>query len=169
MSTVISGDTGCSQVMPGSIQQDDLANGVVGKGPVFSAYADASQSITSGVPVKVHLGTRPFDPTNCYDTVNDKFQPTIAGYYQINATLRIVGTTITAAYLAFYKNGVVQSRGMEITTAPVLQLHHSDLIYLNGTTDYVELYGRVDATSPSFSFSSIALTSRMSAFLARAA
>jgi hypothetical protein len=132
------------------ITQAKLAPGVAGTGPAFSAYAASSQTgLTSGVYTKVTLGTEDFDTDTCYDTTNSRFQPNVAGYYQINGTVYGSGTTVTSVGAKLYKNGsaiklgsVAASVGNSLATA-----HVSAVVYLNGTTDYLELYGSVSASS----------------------
>mgnify|MGYP003348389678 CR=1 FL=1 len=56
--------------------------------PAFSAVPNQNQSVTSGSEVKVSLQTKLFDTANAFDnTTNYRFQPTVAGYYQINAQI----------------------------------------------------------------------------------
>lgn len=128
-------------------------NGVAA--PAFHVYGNANQGVTTNVATKVQLNTKVYDTANAFDaTTNYRFTPTVAGYYQFSA---IVGcystaTTLVGAAALLYKNGsVVFSTGT--STSAVLNSYQpiSGLIYLNGTTDYVELWGSVTAsTGPLF-------------------
>jgi hypothetical protein len=150
---------------------------VSGNMPAFSAYASATQSVTTNVITKVAIDTENFDTSSNFDTTNYRFTPTVAGYYQVNATFRFGGTTstITVSQAFFYKNGSLYQRfagGNVNTTAysGANQFSGSALIYFNGTTDYIELWGQVAGTSPVFnSFADAATTSQFSACLVRAA
>ena len=143
-----------------------------GVAPAFSAYSNASQSITSGVVTKVSINTKIFDTNNNFDNAtNYRFTPTVAGYYQVNAVVRVAGTAITSAWAGIYKNGSLYARGNEFNqTIGTSQLVVSNLIYLNGSTDYIELYGIVSATSgQSFDYANTTATSFFSACLVRGA
>jgi hypothetical protein len=144
-----------------------------GTGPAFSAYLNTpDQSITSATWTKAALTTEVFDTNNNYDnTTNYRFTPTVAGYYQINGTLCLAGSSITNALVALYKNGSQYLRGYQVSltsgNANGLIGTVSTVMYMNGSTDYVELWGYITATSPNF-VSSLAYNS-FSGALIRAA
>ena len=71
--------------------------------PVFSARNSTNQSITPGTFTQVTLDTEDFDTNSNF--ASSTFTPTVAGYYEINCSIRFNGTTITSATLALYKNG----------------------------------------------------------------
>lgn len=150
----------------GTITQGMLGSGLAGTGPAFSAYQSSTQSNFT-TPTKVSLQTEEYDTANCFDsTTNYRFTPNIAGYYQFNASVQFNGSTQGGA-LFIYKNGssVKQSNYNPATvTDPGVNL--SALIYLNGTTDYVELYAS-SATSVNLKASSF--QTYFNGFLARAA
>jgi hypothetical protein len=156
-----------------SIPQAALAAGVAGTGPAFSAYANATQSITTTTFTKVAINTEEFDTNNNFDTTNNRFTPTVAGYYQVNGLVRCTGSAPSQIFSGIFKNGSAYARGTEIVgtslTISNLSCSISEIIYMNGTTDYVELYGFVTATSPTFNFSNSTATSRFSASMVRAA
>jgi len=108
-------------------------------GPAFSAYQSSSQTLTGGGATKIQCQTEEFDTNSNYDnTTNYRFTPTVAGYYQITGcwTAASVGANLS---IAIYKNGSDFKRGTDIqASAAVVQV--TALIYLNGSTDYVELY-----------------------------
>jgi hypothetical protein len=145
MPTVIDGDTGVSQVQNGVIVQPDLASGVAGTGPAFSAYrGTTTQAISGSTYTKIQFNVEEFDTNSNYDnTTNYRFTPTVAGYYQI--TLGIYSTTSSAAnfYAYIYKNGTIFKTLTNIPTGgggTSASIAGSALIYLNGSTDYVEGY-----------------------------
>jgi hypothetical protein len=139
-----------------------------GTGPAFSAYASSSQSVTSLTATKVTLDTEIFDTNNTF--ASSRFTPTVAGYYQINGTLRTgASSAITNAGVFIYKNGSSYARGAENSSGKSNnQLVVSSVVYLNGSGDYVELYGFVEGTSPSFNYNSADITSMFSGALVRA-
>jgi hypothetical protein len=114
-------------------------------GPAFAAYRNtSSQSITQNTWTKVELNAELFDTDNCYDpTTNYRFTPNKAGYYQVNARLNLTNDTATSVVqLTLRKNGsayaVLYRLSGQSNTA--VGVSGSTLIYLNGTTDYIELY-----------------------------
>lgn len=125
-------------------------------GPAFSAYLSGQQSISSATWTKLTAGLEEFDTANCYDnSTNYRFTPNVAGYYQVNGaiTLSASSGTKTDATIAIYKNGSVSKRGSYViaNTTSDVEMIVSAIIYLNGSTDYVELYGYLGgATSPKF-------------------
>jgi|688.fasta_scaffold27350_2 hypothetical protein len=123
---------------------------VSGNQPAFSAYLSANQSVTSNVATKVTMDTEEFDTNNNF--ASNRFTPTVAGYYQINGGVNFGGTGISYAFVAIYKNGSVYKYGNILgftQTAQSLAVVNS-IVYLNGSTDYVELYALDIATSPIF-------------------
>lgn len=140
-----------------------------GNGPAFSAYNTSSQSVTSNTPTKVTLQTEIFDTANCF--ANSTFTPTVAGYYQLNGVVRVTGTSLTGGIAEIYKNGSVYCYGeaFDGTTTSSAQVTVSEIIYLNGTTDYVELWGYVTATSPAFGYAASYINCRFNGALVRGA
>jgi hypothetical protein len=133
---------------------------VSGNMPAFSAYLSAAQNISASTLTKVAFNAENFDTANCFDsTTNYRFTPTVAGYYQINAMVNCVsGSANNLGYTKLYKNGSDYLTGgnavfyftsggtsqMELTTSVV--------VYMNGSTDYLEIYGyNSGVTSPQFS------------------
>jgi len=157
----------------GTITQAQIGNAVAGTGPAFSAYLGTSQSVTSEIHTKVQLTTEEFDIGSCFDnTTNYRFTPNVAGYYQFNAQIRFsLGSGSSTNYqVNIYKNGtnqLGQPQTQSLTTLGTSVV--SGLVYMNGTTDYVELYGYINGTSPGFNHNSVGYTTKFSGFLARAA
>lgn len=120
--------------------------------PAFDVYASASQSISSATWTKITLDTEDYDTFNCFDSTNNKFQPTVAGYYQLNGQIRFTNSgSLSQLVIGFYKNGSIHKLGQNLrdTVSPSpMHITISHLVYLNGTTDYIELYGYLAATSP---------------------
>jgi hypothetical protein len=143
-------------------------------GPAFSAYANATQSFTTGAQTKVAINAELFDTNSNFDsTTNYRFTPTVEGYYQVNGTARLAGASATQMVVSIYKNGALYTRGTDLvfstSSMATLNCTVSEVIYMNGTTDYLELYGSASATSPSLNFASAQITSRFSAALVRGA
>jgi len=117
---------------------------VLPKAVAFSAIKSSAQSMTSATWTKVTFETEEFDTAGFYNTSTSRFQPTIAGYYHITATLAFMSGVGNATLSRIYKNGSWFKNG---TYHYMTQSHLDDimgytsiLLYLNGT-DYIELYG----------------------------
>lgn len=138
--------------------------------PIFRANAAANQSITTSVATKVNFGTESIDTNNNFAT--SRFTPTVAGWYSLKAILRGTGTNVTSFAGYFYLNGAEYSRGflMNIPANSNPQMQSmSDEVYLNGTTDYIEVYAMIIGTTPSLDFAAATNSSIFSGALLRAA
>jgi len=134
----------------------NLSGGTV----AFSAYLPTTaQTIASSTYTKVALSAELFDTNSNFDsTTNYRFTPTVAGYYSISfgAYLQATGITATIALSMLYKNGSAYVRGTQITSPSygfnVLQSVGSCIVYMNGSTDYLELFAWITGTDPVISF-----------------
>lgn len=117
--------------------------GVPVNGPAFSAYSSNAQSINSGVTAKIQLNVEVFDTNSNFDpTTNYRFTPTVAGYYQINGQIALNGGSVGYARAVIFKNGSNYSEGSSVPNNTITGAEStvSTLVYMNGSTDYVELY-----------------------------
>jgi hypothetical protein len=115
-----------------------------GVGPAFSVTCSAAQSLAALTPTKINFDTEEFDTDNCYDTANKRFQPNVPGYYQINAAVRS-SVNNKGVTVPIYKNGSAYRRGAtsllaNTTSQSITSGNVSIVVYLNGTTDYIEIY-----------------------------
>lgn len=136
MSTTISGSDGVSQYQDGSITQADLGVGIASNGPAFSATQFPSQSISSAAWGKINFQVEEFDTANCYNPSLSRFTPNVPGYYMFIASVSIAVTACQMA-INIEKNGSYAKSGNNIINAGAVNV--SGLIYMNGTTDYVEI------------------------------
>lgn len=144
-SLVIYGDTsGAITLTPTAIagtntQTLPAATGTVmvsGNMPAFSAYLSTNQSFSATTWTKVQFNTEVFDTASAYDNAtNYRFTPQVAGYYQMNCASAINGSP-SSMYIGFYKNGSLNVRTYFGSSVASL----SSLFYLNGSTDYLEVY-----------------------------
>lgn len=122
------------------IQTNSLASGVAGTGPAFAAE-DGATTATANVTTKVVFDIEIFDTDSAWD--GSQFLPLVAGYYQINAVLSTSTTSAVGTMVVrIYKNGSLYSYsagyyGSGYQARPSV----SSVVYLNGSTDYVEIYG----------------------------
>jgi hypothetical protein len=133
------GSVGTTYLADASVTQVKLATNVAGNGPAFGAYAVATTSIPSSTFTKITYDTEEFDTNNNF--ASSRFTPTVAGYYQINGGF----TTLAGAGLmlsAIFKNGGAFKMGNQVLASSFgIQSCVNSIIYLNGSTDYVEIYG----------------------------
>ena len=114
--------------------------------PAFHAYLSSTQSGTNSSFVKLNANTEVYDTDNCYDnSTNYRFTPNVAGkyYFYLNCEIAVDAYAIFSCGLLFYKNNSQYSFQQNAINSNVLlstPQHHSQIIDMNGTTDYVEAY-----------------------------
>ena len=113
--------------------------------PSFHCGQSTTQTLSNSTFTKIT-----FDATETLDSDNafasSRFTPQTAGYYYIYGSLRLHGTTdFDNMNVSIYKNGSSDSDRVLDTQG---SHHHYEtkkvngIVYLNGSSDYVELYGR---------------------------
>ena len=130
----------------GTMTQAQIGSGVTTTGPAFSAYISSNQSISPNVWTKAQFNTEEFDTANCFNTSTYRFTPNVAGYYQINLEIYTSGSGSTQGNGMIYKNGAAAKgsfAGISNGQCSVIPA----LIYLNGSTDYIEAYGYIGTAS----------------------
>tara|TARA_R100001463_G_scaffold62107_2_gene115012 strand:- start:75 stop:578 length:504 start_codon:yes stop_codon:yes gene_type:complete len=117
--------------------------------PYFQAYRGSStQSISAGSWTKVQINTEIVDSANAYDnSTNYRFTPQTAGKYYIygqvtNSTSSDMDRTMAGIYL----NGSAVSQ-TNTFSSDSSSGHTATIVTLNGSSDYVELYGYFGVTS----------------------
>tara|TARA_R110000868_G_scaffold95726_1_gene263136 strand:- start:1883 stop:2434 length:552 start_codon:yes stop_codon:yes gene_type:complete len=114
--------------------------------PAFSAYQSVAQTgLTSTTVTKLTFTTEEFDTNNNF--ASSTFTPTVAGYYQVSGAFSIdTLSVLPTALVMFYKNGVGFKFGGVGAGSPsnYVGASASVLIYMNGTTDTLEMYAYVD-------------------------
>jgi len=143
---------------------------VSGNQPAFSATKSTNQTITSATWTKISFQTEEFDTASAYDNAtNYRFTPQVAGYYQVNCELDIFNLT-GLSIVALYKNGSEFKRGSGSASSgtefyPTL----SAIVYLNGSTDYIETYAYAVGVTPAVAGAGSAVYSYFQAVMVRAA
>lgn len=115
-------------------------------GPAFSAYTSSTvtQTIPSGISqTKVLFQVEEYDTNNNF--ASSRFTPTVAGYYQFNATVRLDGASGTGEnMIVLWKNGAEYKRGWNSSgvqfASSFWSMSVSTVAYANGTGDYFEIY-----------------------------
>jgi hypothetical protein len=108
-------------------------------GPAFSAYASSATSTANATYTKIVCDSEEFDTASYYDTGASRFTPNVAGYYLLTGAVYFGTAT---QLIAIFKNGTELKRGVQsgTTSTAIAVTTVSALVYLNGSTDYVELY-----------------------------
>lgn len=118
-------------------------------GPAFSAYPSGTFTVSASTFTVAPCNTEEFDTASVFNNTGStvgsnpaySFQPTVAGYYQINGCWSLgAATTFTRSLCAVYKNGSLFKQGLDNNGSLATGSNVSALVYLNGTTDYVGFY-----------------------------
>jgi len=122
----------------------------LGSGPAFSAYLSTNQSIGGG-NTKIAFDTEVFDTNSNFNTTNYRFTPTVAGYYQFNTSIVSPGNLPLGA-AQVWKNGgspaSCQIQGYQNgASTNAYSCSTAGIFYMNGSTDYVEVYLYVSASA----------------------
>ena len=113
---------------------------VSGNMPAFSAYQSSAQTLSSNTATKLTFTTEEFDTNNNF--ASSTFTPNVAGYYQISCGFE-VSTAACGMLLYVYKNGSNYKKLTNTNPIGTSGLNGSALVYCNGSSDYVEIYGLV--------------------------
>jgi hypothetical protein len=130
------------------LPQAGLGTNVAGNGPAFLAYPASNQVLSAATWTKVTLGNEIFDTNNNF--ASSRFTPTVAGYYQFNATVGVTSQTAGSGAqgaISLYRNGALYMQGVNLAITGINILTVSALIYFNGSSDYLELYCYLSGTS----------------------
>ncbi len=139
-----------------------------GTGPAFSAYRSTNQTPATNTWTKIQLNVEEFDTNSNFDsTTNYRFTPTVAGYYEVSALIDVGGTGVSFVLGGIYKNGSLAKYIGGQTTTTEAYINGGYLFSMNGSTDYLELYVYITATTPTVYAGSTAVS--FSGFLARSA
>ena len=117
--------------------------------PAFEAYSTANQDVSDNTYTKVQFPTEAFDTDSCYDnSTNYRFTPTVAGKYFVYASVQALTDTSQLQFtqVSIYKNGSMYNQRMiDFRANNGLQVSNniSAVINMNGSSDYLEIYGKV--------------------------
>lgn len=109
----------------------------------FSVIKSNTQTSTNvGFSGPILFNSVLFNIKSCYSTATGRFTPTIPGYYQINFS---VGSQSNSRRLnsSLFKNGVDLTHGSDVNNLEGYGISYgsvgSTLVYMNGTTDYLDV------------------------------
>ena len=112
-------------------------------GPAFRAHTNAQQTISANTFTKITFGSESFDTDGCF--ASNRFTPTKAGYYFFQWTLDLSGVSIRQMF--FYLNGSDCGNIYLNATTSHTDMTNTNFIYMNGTTDYMEVYAYCNAST----------------------
>ncbi len=113
--------------------------------PAFIAHRNGvnQTGVATNTWTKVNLPNEDYDNYNAFNTSTGRFQPTVAGNYLITAG--IACPSAGSCYASIFKNGVsLYQSGHSQSPAGQIFATTSGVVQLNGTTDYIELWGYTD-------------------------
>ena len=158
--TITIGASGDTITIPSGASLTVPNGGLSGQNyPAFFAYLGSSQSASNNTATKVQIDTEIFDSDSCYDNAtNYRFTPTVAGKYFVYGAVSNEAQTsnkLLNAFAYIYKNGA------EYTNPNVLIAENNitrfiqettAVVDMNGTSDYIELFGRYEVGAGSGEF-----------------
>ena len=124
-----------------TIQQNGVTLNKITAAPAFSAYATVTTTLTAATDTKIIFDAEAFDTNNNF--ASSRFTPTVAGYYQINACANMNYWNGIIYSVLIYKNGSAYQYGQSAPPQTVggVRASVSSIVYCNGSTDYIEIYG----------------------------
>lgn len=131
-----------------------VSNFILGK-PIASLYNTTPTSIATGGAL-VLWTTETVDRDNGHSTTTntDRYTAATPGWYRVNATIYFAASTAGSIRQAnIYKNGAVVTGGTggvrytaaAVPNGAIIVNSPTVLVYLNGTTDYVQVYANQDS------------------------
>jgi len=123
--------------------------------PAFEAFLASDQTVSDNVATKLQAANEVFDTDNMYDSsTNYRFTPTVAGKYYVYGAIQahVAGGTSNIVHinLLIYKNGneyKLNHHDFRNNYAFWFTGYVEGVVEMNGTTDYLELYGAYDSVS----------------------
>ena len=126
--------------------------------PAFRAYISTNPVMSNNTLLKIAFDTEDFDTANAYDnSTNYRFTPQTAGKYFVSSTIAI--TNNVSADVAQYGKIYIYKNGSGLVSY-IVDNHNSyphnqysvtvsTLVSMNGSSDYLEIYGQSAANSNS--------------------
>mgnify|MGYP003154895581 CR=1 FL=1 len=155
--TITLGQSGDTISIPSgtTLAVSGTATGVGGDNkPYFCAQRSSGQGIGDNVETKILFDSEIVDTDGCYDHdgATGRFTPTTAGKYLINATVGLTADTENGfinGFLIVKKNGTqiaAQYQSDSTQTGRERPFSVTVIADMNGSSDYVEVFGKVDRT-----------------------
>jgi len=128
-----------------TITQSELVSGIAGNGPVFASGSTGLTSISATTwTAYTNFSESQFDTINGFNRTTGRYQPNVAGYYWVQGIVDCgySGVTSTAIYASIFKNGNNYRGGTagQYASGAYPAILCTSVVYLNGTTDYIQVY-----------------------------
>ena len=114
--------------------------------PMFRVKQSSDQTISNATATTVQFNDKTasgaFDIGSYFNTSNYRYVPQVAGYYFLASTVTIKSTTPDYVIIFIRKNGatIYRNLGMESNaTNAHVPAHVSGIIYMNGSSDYLDV------------------------------
>ena len=126
--------------------------------PAFYAHLSSSQSVSDNVITKVQANTELLDTDNCYDnSTNYRFTPNVAGKYLVFAAVSGESNTtdsVNSVTCNISKNNVTFTNPNLASSGGRTRFIQTSMVVvdMNGSSDYVELFGTVNINSGTAEF-----------------
>jgi hypothetical protein len=111
------------------------------QGVVVQAYVATTAGTSLANTATIPFTVRGFDPFAWFDATLSRFLPKVAGYYRVSVATSWINAGDTTVYgVGIRKNGVNIRYGYDIAGNAVngVEVVATTLVYLNGSTDYVD-------------------------------
>lgn len=107
--------------------------------PAFSAFNSVATALSAGTTTKVLFATEEFDTNNNF--ASSRFTPTVAGYYQLNASVFVSANNAILLTIISQSTGNAKSGNAVNIATPSQQCSVvSTIMYFNGSTDFAEVF-----------------------------
>lgn len=121
-----------------------IGSGVAAGGSprVFKAYNTTDQNNITSAWTKITLGSIHYDTGSDFDTTNSQFNPSVAGYYQLNAAVRLTADAARNYIgIRFFDGTDAHGQALEMDTGGTasMTVSISNIHYFNGSTDYIQI------------------------------
>ena len=133
-----------------------LAAAGLSVGPAFHAYLPGDQSPGDATWAVLSASTELYDSDGCYNTSDYKFTPTTAGKYFIYGQMHMddaSGDNMVLWAMGFKKNTsyvtITQMDGRGTAIGDAFTFSAATVVDMNGSSDYVQLWGYYDGLSGS--------------------
>jgi len=115
----------------------------------MSAYKTTTTVLSASTPTKAALDTVEWDTHSRWDATNNRYLPLIPGWYRVTLSAPNQATAGYTCYGYIYKNGSNERTLFKNINAYAVSLNHTTtaLVYLNGTTDYIEFFVEANAAA----------------------
>jgi hypothetical protein len=149
--TITIGASGDTTNIIGTLQNNGAAVGGTNT-PAFEAYLGGSggQAISDNTVTKVEANTEVYDTDSAYDTSTYRFTPQTAGKYLVYGSIQNEAgsnSELAETFLYFKLNGsnIFETQN-DYSANPGRSdiINGSIIVDMNGSSDYVELYGRIN-------------------------